>query len=119
MSWFWPFRKNTQPPAVVGSTTNVTPESTSCVDSTAAHVDPNVSLTEVQKTPVLLERPSGFLNGLYVSYCLPCMSYLSKEKKASELSSNLSLEIRSPSVSAPEPVSDVTPVTEIPKQASS
>ena len=139
MSWFWPFRKNTEPPALVGSlTAGITPKPLATPKPVVeVSSDPVVDLPEANVVPVSLKRscafaacgvPNVFCVPVSLLSCLPCRPVCSLKK--SELLASPPLEIRS--VASPEPVTasvsaseseasaaSVAPVKETPTQASS
>lgn len=138
MSWFWPFRKNTEPPAVVGSTTTgATPKSeptpNPLVETSSEPVALPVALPVENSLPVSLKRscvfaacgvPNSCCLPVALSCCLPCRPLCPLKKTASESLATPPLEIRSvDSVNVSDAVklteSDVTQVTVIPTKASS
>ena len=125
MSWFWPFRKNTELPANVASLTSGSTPKPSPMNSE-------------EKVPASLRVSCSYATcGVPNAGCLPvalfsCLPFGSFwQKKVPELLSSLPLEIRSPdsetqvkvvneSVTASGvSVPDVAPVKESPTQASS
>lgn len=142
MSWFWPFRKNTEPPASVGSVTvGSTPEPSPAVvnDPAAPSTEPSSVLvaenSSEKKVPASLQAscafatcgvPSAYCVPFALSFCLPSGLSGSKDVKVPEPLASPPLEIRSVSETvvtavneSEAPVSDATPVKDTPTQASS
>lgn len=147
MSWFWPFRKNTEPPASVGSVTvGSTPEPSPAVvnDPAAPSTEPSSVLvaenSSEKKVPASLQAscafvtcgvPSAYCVPFALSSCLPFGPFWSTEKKVAEPLATPPLEIRSPEsetqvkvvnetvTASGVSVPDAAPAKENPTQASS